>query len=113
MSWSLTAPPLALPPRFPCATVAPGAPLRANVIGAHYVLSKQMPKGEKYLRRATELDPQDGEIRYNLGATLAAMGKIEDAIVEFERAQERGIEVAGEVVGKLREGLKGNKGGGE
>ena len=85
----------------------------ANVIGAHYVLSKQMPKGEKYLRRATELDPQDGEIRYNLGATLAAMGKIEDAIVEFERAQERGIEVAGEVVGKLREGLKGNKGGGE
>jgi tetratricopeptide (TPR) repeat protein len=67
-----------------------------------------MQKGEKYLRKATEMDPQDGEIRYNLAATLAAMGKIEDAIKEFEAAEEKGIEIARQVIDKLREGMKQN-----
>lgn len=84
-----------------------------NIPGAHYVLSKQMQKGESYLRKATELDPHDGEIRYNLAATLAAMGKIEAAITEFEMAEERGIEIAGQVAQKLREGLKENAERGE
>lgn len=67
-----------------------------------------MQKGESYLRRAAELDPHDGEVRYNLAATLAAMGKIEAAITEFEAAEERGIEIARKVIDKLREGMKEN-----
>jgi tetratricopeptide (TPR) repeat protein len=73
-------------------------------LGAHHVLARSTEKGLGYLQSAAELDPDDGEIRYNLAATLASMGRQEDAIREFEAAEERGIDIAKEVIEKLRQG---------
>jgi Flp pilus assembly protein TadD len=74
-------------------------------LGAHYALEKDLDNGLKYMQTAMTLDPEDGEVRYNLAATLAGMGKMEEAIVQFEAAEERGIEVAKEVIKKLKEGM--------
>jgi tetratricopeptide (TPR) repeat protein len=78
-------------------------------LGAHYVLSKEVEKGLGYLQAAADLDPEDGEIRYNLAATLASMGKFEDAIKEFEAAEERGIEIARQVIDKIKQGMVENE----
>ena len=78
-------------------------------LGAHYVLTEDIEKGLEYLQAAAELDPSDGEIRYNLAATLATMGRHEDAIREFEAAEERGIEIAREVIDKIKQGLEENE----
>ena len=78
-------------------------------LGAHFVLNKQMEKGLEYLQSAAELDPDDGEIRYNLAAALTAVGKHEEAIREFEASAERGIDIAKEVIKKLKEGLAENE----
>ena len=77
-------------------------------LGAHHVLAKDIEKGLGYLQAAADLDPSDGEIRYNLAATLASMGRHEDAIKEFEAAEERGIEIAREVIDKIKQGLEEN-----
>ena len=74
-------------------------------IGAHYVLAKEIPKGLGYLQKAVELDPEDGQIRFNLAATLAGMGRYEDAIQEFEAAEELGIAMAREVIDKIKAGM--------
>jgi tetratricopeptide (TPR) repeat protein len=74
-------------------------------IGAHYVLQKDIIKGMGYLQRAVELDPDDGEIRFNLAATLAGIGKPEDAIREFEAAEQRGIKTARDVINKIKAGM--------
>lgn len=73
-------------------------------LGAHYVLHKEVEKGLGYLQAASELDPDDGEIRYNLAATLATLGRHKDAIKEFEAAEERGVEIAREVIKKMQDG---------
>lgn len=78
-------------------------------LGAHHVLAQDIEKGLEYLQAAAELDPSDGEIRYNLAATLASMGRHEDAIREFEAAEERGIEIAREVIDKLKKGSDENE----
>jgi tetratricopeptide (TPR) repeat protein len=78
-------------------------------LGAHYALLKQWEKGLGYLVNAAELDPEDGEVRFNIGATLAGMGKFEEAIAEFEIAEERGVESAREVIEKIRQGMEENK----
>jgi len=78
-------------------------------LGAHHVLAKDFEKGLGYLQAAVDLDPTDGEIRYNLAATLASMGRHEDAIREFEAAEERGIEIAREVIDKIKQGLEENE----
>jgi len=78
-------------------------------LGAHFVLNKQLEKGLGYLQSAAELDPDDGEIRYNLAAALTAGGKHGEAIREFEASAERGVDMAKEIIRKLREGLAENE----
>lgn len=78
-------------------------------LGAHYVLAKETEKGLGYLQAAADLDSDDGEIRYNLAATLASMGKLEDALKEFEAAEERGIKTAREVIDKIKQGMTENE----
>ena len=78
-------------------------------LGAHYVLNKETEKGLKYLQAAADLDPDDGEIRYNLAAALTANGQHEEAIKEFEASAERGIDIAKEVIQKIKEGLADNE----
>jgi tetratricopeptide (TPR) repeat protein len=74
-------------------------------LGAHYALAKDLDTGLKYMEAAMTLDPDDGEIRYNMAATLAALGKMDEAIQQFEAAEERGIEIAREVINKLKAGM--------
>jgi len=78
-------------------------------LGAHYVLNKQMEKGLVYLTNAAQLDPDDGEIRYNIGATLASLGQYEEAISQFEAAEEKGVEAARDVINKIKQGLDDKK----
>lgn len=49
---------------------------------------------EQHMRRALELDPDDGEIRTNLGELLARSGHSELAIAEWQRALERDPDLA-------------------
>jgi tetratricopeptide (TPR) repeat protein len=77
-------------------------------LGAYNVISGDVPKGLEFLRKAVELDPEDGEIRFNLAATFAGMGKHEDAIREFEAAEERGVEKAREIIEKIKAGIAEN-----
>jgi len=74
-------------------------------LGAHYALAREVETGIKFLESAAELDPEDGEIRFNLGATLASIGKREEAIKEFEEAEKLGIEIAREMIQKLELGI--------
>ena len=78
-------------------------------LGAHYVLAKEIERGLTYLQTAAELDPNDGEIRYNLAATLASLGRHKEAIREFEVAEGKGIEIAKEVIEKLKKGMAENE----
>jgi len=78
-------------------------------LGAHYVLSNEMEKGLRYLLSARELDPDDGEIRYNLAATFAVMDRGDEAIKEFKAAEERGVEAATEVLGKIEKAIAENE----
>lgn len=74
-------------------------------LGAHYALAREVETGIKFLESAAELDPEDGEIRFNLGATLASVGKHDEAIKEFEEAEKLGIEIAREMIEKLEKGI--------
>ena len=74
-------------------------------LGAHYALARELETGIKFLESAAELDPEDGEIRFNLGATLASIGNREEAIKEFEEAEKLGIEIAREMRQKLELGI--------
>jgi tetratricopeptide (TPR) repeat protein len=77
-------------------------------LGSHYVLAEETEKGLGFLQAAADLDPDDGEIRYNLAATLGSMGRHDEAIKEFEAAEERGIEMAREVIEKIKQGMAEN-----
>lgn len=79
-------------------------------LGAHYALAREIETGIKYLESAAELDPEDGEIRFNLGATLASVGKHDKAIKEFEEAEKLGIEIAREMIEKLEKGIESEDG---
>ena len=78
-------------------------------LGAHHVLAKDIEKGLSYLREAVRLNSEDGEIRYNLAATLAGVGKFDEAVKEFEEAEKRGIEMAKDVKEKLKKGMEANE----
>ncbi|GAA5840164.1 hypothetical protein JCM5353_001039 [Sporobolomyces roseus] len=82
-------------------------------LGAAYILSKP-PRPEKaleHLQNALMINPDDGEVCYNLAAVLEATGELDEAMVAFERAQKLGIERAqinirnlgGKILAKKRE----------
>ena len=70
-------------------------------LGAHYALAREVDSAIKYLENAAEFDPEDGEIRFNLGATLASIGKYDEGIKEPEEAERLGIEIARDLIQKL------------
>ncbi|KAH8921888.1 TPR-like protein [Atractiella rhizophila] len=51
-------------------------------------------KGIEHLKKAVELKPQDGEVRFNLGAVLESAGHIEDAYRQYFAAKELGVSQA-------------------
>ncbi|KXS15958.1 TPR-like protein [Gonapodya prolifera JEL478] len=52
------------------------------------------PASLSHLRAALRLTPDDAEIRYNCAAVLEAMGELDEALQEYERALEGGVEKA-------------------
>ncbi|GAA5914588.1 hypothetical protein JCM6882_001210 [Rhodosporidiobolus microsporus] len=82
-------------------------------LGAAYILS-QPPKPEKaleHLQKALMVNPDDGEVCYNLAAVLEATSEFDEALVAFERAHKLGIQraevnirnVSAKILGKKRE----------
>ncbi|GAA5841029.1 hypothetical protein JCM11251_006788 [Rhodosporidiobolus azoricus] len=82
-------------------------------LGAAYILS-QPPKPEKaleHLQKALMVNPDDGEVCYNLAAVLEATGELDEALIAFERAHKLGIaraevnirNVSAKILGKKRE----------
>ena len=63
----------------------------ANVLALHL---KNPLEAAKLLELASDLSPRDGEIRFNRGVILESIGKLEDAISEYEKAADFGIEKA-------------------
>ena len=73
-------------------------------LGAHYALLEDA-RGLEYLRSASRLAPQDGEIRFNLGIVLAAGGEFEEAVRELKVAGKQGVKNAMEMVKQIEEQL--------
>ncbi|TPX34617.1 hypothetical protein SeMB42_g07292 [Synchytrium endobioticum] len=70
---------LNLDPRRPDAHV--------NIANCHALVFKDFPQPIRHLEKAAQLDPADGEIRFNLGAILDAAGMLEPAIQEYALAE--------------------------
>jgi len=67
-----------------------------------------------HLRIASSLSPEDPEISFNLGAVLEACGLLEEALEQYKRSKEYGVDRAGmhirnvsaKILGKNLESLK-------
>ncbi|GAA5874040.1 hypothetical protein JCM16303_002670 [Sporobolomyces ruberrimus] len=118
-SLSLTPPdvkPVLPDPAAPLPELTPAQIILADThtnLGAAYILSKP-PRPEKaleHLQKALMINPDDGEVCYNLAAVLEATGEFEESMVAFERALKLGIERAqinirnlgGKILAKKRE----------
>lgn len=77
-------------------------------LGSYHFIKKDYEKATAYLEAAEALDPEDGEILFNLAVTLAHLGRNEESTRRFEKAAERGIEKAKEIL-KLRNQGEPNK----
>ncbi|GAA6063609.1 hypothetical protein JCM10212_006226 [Sporobolomyces blumeae] len=82
-------------------------------LGAAYILSSppRPDKALEHLQKALMINPDDGEVCYNLAAVLEATGEFDEAMVAFERADKLGIDRAkinirnlgGKILAKKRE----------
>lgn len=63
---------------------------QANLnIATAYLQLKEARQGLPYARRAVALDPASGPARVNLGAILSALGRHDEAVIEYQAAAER------------------------
>ncbi|CAH7682193.1 hypothetical protein PPACK8108_LOCUS14956, partial [Phakopsora pachyrhizi] len=71
---------------------SPSADVHNNLASA-YILSEppEPHKALENLKKAVDLDPTDGEIRFNLAAVNEANGHLEDALAEYKQALQLGI----------------------
>jgi len=65
-------------------------------LGAAYILSQppQPDKALDHLQKALMVNPDDGEVCFNLAAVLEATGELDEALVAYERAKKLGIQRA-------------------
>lgn len=70
-------------------------------IASAYLMLKNVPEALKHLEQASNFNPLDGEIQYNLGCVYEAIGKLDAAKTRFERAHILGIAKAEEALLKL------------
>ncbi|EGG05714.1 uncharacterized protein MELLADRAFT_36667, partial [Melampsora larici-populina 98AG31] len=73
----------------------PSSDVHTNLASA-YILSEppQPQKALYHLKQAVELDPTDGEIRFNLAAVNEANNHLQDALAEYQHARRLGIKRA-------------------
>ncbi|GAA5900577.1 hypothetical protein JCM8208_000539 [Rhodotorula glutinis] len=82
-------------------------------LGAAYILSQppQPDKALDHLQKALMVNPDDGEVCFNLAAVLEATGELDEALVAYERAKKLGIQradvniknVSSKILGKQRD----------
>ncbi|GAA5874708.1 hypothetical protein JCM3774_004789 [Rhodotorula dairenensis] len=103
-------------PDAPTPELTPAQAILADThtnLGAAYILS-QPPNAEKaleHLQKALMMNPDDGEVCFNLAAVLEATGQLDDALIAYERSVKLGIEraavnvrnISAKIIGKRRE----------
>lgn len=55
----------------------------------------------RHLEQASNFNPLDGEVQYNLACVYEAVGRLDDAKTRFERAEILGIDKAQTALKKL------------
>ncbi|KAJ7918752.1 hypothetical protein B0H13DRAFT_2434475 [Mycena leptocephala] len=74
----------------------PSSPDAHTNLASAYILSPvaRPDLALKHLRIAATLAPEDPEIAFNLAAVLEATGKLEEALEQYQRSKDRGVERA-------------------
>ncbi|RDB23820.1 hypothetical protein Hypma_009017 [Hypsizygus marmoreus] len=75
----------------------PSSPDAHTNLASAYIISPGIPRPDlaiHHLRIATSLSPEDPEIAFNLAAVLEATGRLEDALVQYQRSKDYGVERA-------------------
>ncbi|KAI8371862.1 hypothetical protein BD560DRAFT_105812 [Blakeslea trispora] len=72
-------------------------------IASGYLMLKDTTRAIQHLEQASNFNPLDGEVQYNLGCVYEAVGRLEDAQTRFERADLAGIERAQKALDKLKQ----------
>lgn len=74
--------------------------LQAHNADAHtniansYLMLKDIKSAVKHLEQATNFNPMDGEIQYNLGCVYEALGEVDKAKRRLQMASDAGIDMA-------------------
>ncbi|ORX51319.1 TPR-like protein [Hesseltinella vesiculosa] len=76
-------------------------------IASAYLMMKQVQPAITHLEQASNFNPLDGEIQYNLGRVLEATGKLQEAKSRLERAKVLGIPQADKALVELSKKLQG------
>ncbi|BGP41582.1 hypothetical protein JCM10450v2_005632 [Rhodotorula kratochvilovae] len=113
-------------PLQPVPALTPAQTILADThtnLGAAYILAQppQPDKALEHLQKALMINPDDGEVCFNLAAVLEATEELDEALVAYERALKLGIaraevnvrNVSSKILGKKRaEAEKAEKAGG-
>jgi tetratricopeptide (TPR) repeat protein len=70
-------------------------------LGTLHIVNGAPDKGLVHLKKAAEMAPSDGEIRFNLASALASMGEYVEALKEFKAAEMMGITSSQQPIEKL------------
>lgn len=70
-------------------------------IASAYLMLKDTTQAIRHLEQASNFNPLDGEVQYNLACVYEAVGRLDDAKVRFERAEIMGIDKAQAALQKL------------
>nr|KAJ3413708.1 hypothetical protein HK105_001995 [Polyrhizophydium stewartii] len=74
----------------------PRADAHVNIANALALFERKVDAAIPHYEAAVELEPEDGEIRYNFGVVLEAASRLDDAAEHFVIANKLGIAKAGE-----------------
>lgn len=69
----------------------PRADAHLNMANVYALVEKQLSKALPHYKKAVELEPNDGEIRFNYGVVLEAAARFPEAIEEYQSAKKLGI----------------------
>ncbi|KAJ7636056.1 hypothetical protein DFH06DRAFT_1002960, partial [Mycena polygramma] len=71
----------------------PSSPDAHTNLASAYILSP-VARPDLALKHLKQLSPEDPEIAFNLAAVLEATGKLEEALEQYQRSKDRGVERA-------------------
>ncbi|KAI9335903.1 hypothetical protein BDR26DRAFT_865328 [Obelidium mucronatum] len=76
-----------------------------NLANVYATFLKKPEMALEHYEIATGLNPEDGEVQYNYGVVLDSMGKLSEAIEQYERAVTNGVDQAQKNLASARERL--------